>query len=236
VPLGVGGFGTTGSVAANVFKQGVASLTTPALRPVYAYSAKLTPQTTLVVRAAEPAGDHVSSGSPPVPIEGSTVLRSGRLRLSNAFGSEKLPLQIAAQAQYWSGKAWILNSDDNCSVVPAAAASKSNPIDSKGAVSGALNNTLSGITLTGGQGSLSVSAASPTATGSIDLALNLGSASTDQSCVAGPRPATTGAALPWLRSQNGGCSALWDRDPSARATFGIFAPETTKTIHARELF
>ena len=230
VALGTGSFGATGSVPATAFASGLATVSTPA----YTYNAKLTPPATLVVRATDT--DAASSANAAVPIEGSTLLRSGRLRLSNAFGSEKLPLQIAAQAQYWSGKAWILNSDDNCSAVPAAAASKSNPIDSKGAASGALNNSLSAITLTGGQGSLSVSAASPAATGSIDIALNLGSGSTDQSCVSGARPASTGATLPWLRSQNGGCSALWDRDPSARATFGIFAPETTKTIHARELF
>jgi len=230
VALGTGSFGATASVSAAVFVRGLATLSTPA----YTYNAKLTPPATLVVRATDTDG--ASSANAAVPIEGSTLLRSGRLRLSNAFGSEKLPLQIAAQAPYWSGKAWILNSDDNCSVVPAAAASKSNPIDSKGAVSSALNNSLSAITLTGGQGSLTVSAASPAATGSIDIALNLGSASTDQSCVGGARPASTGAGLAWLRSQNGGCSALWDRDPSARATFGIFAPETAKTIHARELF
>jgi len=47
-----------------------------------------------------------------------------------------------------------------------------------------------------------------------------------------------GATAFWtsLRSQNGGCSTLWDRDPSARATFGIYSPESTKTVHARELF
>jgi MSHA biogenesis protein MshQ len=229
--LNVGGFGSTGSVPASAFKLGVASIPASPTSPAYTYTAKLTPQNTLVVRATDT--DLVSSAG---FAEGSTLLRSGRLRLSNAWGSEKSALQIAVQAQYWSGKAWILNSDDSCTTVPAAAASKSNPIDSKGAVSAALNNTLSAVTVTGGQGRLSVSAASPAATGSIDIALNLGSTSTDQSCVSGTRPTTTGAGLPWLRSQNGGCSALWDRDPSARATFGIFAPETTRTVHARELF
>ena len=230
VALGTGSFGSTASVSAASFVRGLATLATPA----YTYATKLTPQNTLVVRATDTDG--ASSANASTPIEGSTLLRSGRLRLSSAWGSEKTALQVAVQGQYWSGKAWILNSADNCTVVPAAAASKSNPIDSKGAASSAMNNTLSAITLTGGQASLSVSAASPTATGSIDIALNLGSTGVDQSCVAGTRPASTGAALPWLRSQNGGCSALWDRDPSARATFGVFAPESTKTVHARELF
>ncbi len=230
VVLGAGGFGSTGSVGAAAFVRGVATLATPA----YTYTTKLTPQNTLVVRATDTDG--ASSANAAIPIEGSTLLRSGRLRLSSAWGSEKSPLQLAVQAQYWSGKAWVLNNSDNCTVVPAAAASTSNPIDSKGAASGALNNTLSGATLAGGQASLAVSTASPIAAGSLDIALNLGMGAADQSCLGGSRPASTGAGLPWLRSQNGGCSALWDRDPSARATFGIFSPESTKTFHARELF
>lgn len=230
VALGAGGFGSTGSASAAAFVRGLATLDTPA----YTYTTKLTAQNTLVVRATDTDG--ASSANAATPIEGSTLLRSGRLRLSSAWGSEKTALQIAAQAQYWSGKAWILNSADNCTVVPAAAASKSNPIDSKGAASSALNNTMSALTLAGGQANLTVSSASPVATGSMDIALNLGSSTTDQSCVGGARPASTGAAVPWLRSQNGGCSALWDRDPSARATFGVFSPESTKTVHVRELF
>jgi MSHA biogenesis protein MshQ len=231
VGLGVGGFGSTGNVTAIAFAHGVASLTTPA----YTYTAKLTPQNTLVVRATD--ADLVSSGTPATPVEGSTILRSGRLRLSNAWGSEKTALQVAVQTQYWSGKAWVLNNADNCTVVPATAASRSNAIDSKGASSSAMNNSLSSITIANGQANLTVSPASPTATGSLDIALNLGSGTTpDQSCAGGTRPTSTGAGVAWLRSQNGGCSTLWDRDPSARVTFGIYSPESTKTVHARDLF
>ena len=31
-------------------------------------------------------------------------------------------------------------------------------------------------------------------------------------------------------------AATADRDPAARASFGIYSPETRKTVHARELF
>jgi MSHA biogenesis protein MshQ len=228
--LGVGGFGSTASVPASAFVRGSATLATPA----YSYTAKLTPETTLKVRATD--ADGASSANAAAPIEGTTILRSGRLRLSNVFGSEKTALAIAVQAQYWSGRAWVLNSLDSCTAVPAAAASKSNPLDSKGAASASMNNALSAVAILSGQGSLAVAPASPNATGSIDIALNLGSLGADQSCLGGTRPASTGAALPWLRSQNGGCSSAWDRDPSARATFGIYAPETTKTVHVREIY
>jgi MSHA biogenesis protein MshQ len=231
--LNVGGFGSTGSVPATAFTLGVASPS-----PTFTYTTKLTPQITLAVHASD---TEVSSTG---AAEGSTILRSGRLRLSNAWGSEKTALQVAVQAQYWSGKAWVLNNADTpyngkaCTTVPATAIAKSNAIDSKGAPSSAMNNTFADVTVVNGQANLTVSPASPTATGSIDIALNLGAGAgtPDQSCASGTRPASTGAGVAWLRSQNGGCSTLWDRDPSARVTFGIYSPESTKTVHARELF
>ncbi len=83
---------------------------------------------------------------------------------------------------------------------------------------------------------------SQVATGRVGVAINVGFATADQSCLSRPPPATTGLALPWLRSQNGSLCldgtarpAFYDRDPSARARFGIYAPETARTIHMREL-
>ena len=226
--LGLGSFAGTGALAASLFSAGVANTSTPA----YSFTAKLTAAQTLVVRAVD--ADAVSSAG---HAEGSTALRSGRLRLSNAFGSEKSPLALAVQAQYWSGNAWVVNSGDNCSVVPAGAVAVSGYVDNKGAPSAAWSTTASGVTVSGGNAALTLSAPAPLMTGSVSLALNLGPAATatDQSCLA-VHPASTGAALPWLRSQNGGCSTAWDRDPSARATFGIYSPETRKVLHVREVF
>ncbi len=224
--LGLGSFAGTGALAASLFGAGVANTLTPA----YSFTAKLTAAQTLVVRAID--ADSVSSAG---YAEGSTALRSGRLRLSNAFGSEKSPLALAVQAQYWSGNAWVLNSADNCSVVPAAAVARSGYVDNKGAPTAAWNTTANGIVVAGGNATLTLSAPSPLLTGSVNLALNLGTTAADQSCLA-VQPASTGAALPWLRSQNGGCSTAWDRDPSARATFGIFSPETRKILHVRRIF
>ena len=86
-----------------------------------------------------------------------------------------------------------------------------------------------------GVGSVTLAAPSSGATGTVDLALNLGSGSADESCLAG-HPASSGAGMPWLRSRNGSCATGWASDPWARATFGIYSPETRKTIHVREIF
>jgi MSHA biogenesis protein MshQ len=223
----VGSFGATGAVAASRFNAGIASLSSVA----YGFTGKLTPPTTIALRAVD--ADGVSSAG---FAEGSMLLRSGWLRLSNAYGSELAALVLPVQALYWSGKAWVVNGADSCSAIPAAAIAKSNPLDSRGRASSAMNNVASAIALTGGIGGLSLSAASPRVAGSLDLAINLGSSGVDQSCLGGTRPATVGANLPWLRSLAGNCASSWDRDPAARASFGIFAPETRRTIDVRELF
>ena len=224
--LGVGSFGSTGAIAATQFIKGVATTTTPA----YTFASKTTAAQTLVVRATD--ADSISSLG---YAEGSNPLRSGRLRLSNAFGSEKSTLALAVQAQYWSGNAWVLNNADSCTIVPATAVARARYYDNHGSATSAWTSAASAITISAGNGTLTLGAPSPTTTGSVDLALNLGSGAADQSCLA-THPASTGAASPWLRAQNGACSTLSDRDPSARASFGIYVPETRKTIHVRELF
>lgn len=222
--LGVGSFGN-GSIAASAFAAGVASAT-----PSYAFTSKTTGPQTLGVRATDT--DAVSSAG---HTEGSMALRSGRLRLANAFGAETRTLNLAVAADYWSGNSWLPNGDDSCTTVPAAAVVKSNQRDRNGSATSAWSTTASGVTLSAGQGAITLSAPGTGDTGSIDLALNLGSTTTDQSCLAS-HPASTGAGLAWLRSRNGSCATTWDRDPAARASFGIYAPETRKTVHVRDIF
>ena len=82
---------------------------------------------------------------------------------------------------------------------------------------------------------LTLAAPSGNATGTVDIALNLGTGTADQSCNAS-HPATGAGNLAWLRSRNGSCASTWDRDPSARAAFGVYSAESKKTVHVREIF
>jgi MSHA biogenesis protein MshQ len=217
------------SIAASAFSAGVASAL-----PSYAFSTKATAPQSLVLRASNGA-----SGAALVSSAGGTEptlpLRSGRLRLSNAFGKATAALQLPVVAEYWAGSAWLLNSADSCTALAGASVALANPRGATGAASAA---TTSAGALAIGSGNGSITLAAPTPAGStlsLDIALNLGSTTADQSCNTA-HPATTGAALPWLRAQNGSCAASADRDPAARASFGIFAPETRKTVHARDLY
>jgi MSHA biogenesis protein MshQ len=156
--------------------------------------------------------------------------------LSNAYGSEKTGLQLPVQAQYWTGRAWVLNSADSCTSVPAASVVRAGYLSFQGSATSAWTTTPGALTALGGLGSIALSAPSPAgSTGSVDIALNLGSTTTDASCLTS-HPASTGASLSWLRGRNGSCASTWDRDPAARASFGIATPETRKTVHVRELY
>ena len=222
--LGVGSL-SGNSLAASAFTAGQGSAV-----PSYSFTAKATSARTLALRAID--ADSVSSAG---YTEGSTGLRSGRLRLSNAFGSAKASLQVPVVAEYWSGSSWVLNSSDNCTALAAGSVVQSNPRTSAGNASSATSSA-SGFTLASGSGFLTLTAPSPAGSSlSLDLALNLGATTADQSCVAS-HPASTGAAKPWLRSFNGSCSGLFDRDPGARASFGIYGAETRKTVHVRDVF
>jgi MSHA biogenesis protein MshQ len=175
---------------------------------------------------AEDVDTGTSSGA-----NGSIKIRHGRLRLFNAFGSEKADLSMPLQAEYWTGSSWVLNSDDSFTSIPAGSIALS-VVPLSGTLSAVIPRP-GPFTLSGGQGSVVL--ASPMASGSVDLAINLGTSAADQSCLT-VHPGTTGAAIPWLRSINGNCATTYDRDPSARGTFGVYAPETKRTIHVRELF
>jgi MSHA biogenesis protein MshQ len=229
VTLSAASNGGTGSmnpsvVSASSFNQGEATVSTP----VFTFTNKLTGPTTLAVRAQDSVYATVSSLG---FAEGTLALRSGRLRFSNAFGSEKSSLNLPVQTQYWSGKSWIKSDGDGCTSVLASAVALSGYTNAKGG-SGTWTTSASPITMVNGAGTLSLSAPSPVATGTVNVALNLGSTSADNACLS-THPATTGANLGWLRSLNGNCAATYDRDPSARATFGIYNAETKKTVYVR---
>ena len=222
---GLGSLGTT-ALAASSFAGGEASLSTQS----FTFTNKLTAPATVHLRAVD--SDGVSSAGHD---EGAVSLRSGRLRMFNKFGSEKAALAVPLQAQYWTGRAWIINSADNCTEISPGSVVRARYLDSQGAVTTAWSSSPSGaVTLSNGLGSLTMSAPTGGATGTVELAINLGSTTTDASCLSA-HPASTGLGKPWLRSVNGACATTHDRDPSARATFGIFAPETRKAVHVREL-
>lgn len=162
--------------------------------------------------------------------------RYGRLKLGNAFGSELLDLPIPLEAQYWNGTNFITNTQDSCTTLVAANFALGNY--TKGLT--ATNTGVSHISVGGfisGKSKLQLTRPSPAASGSVDIALNLGvsAASVDQFCTAwsGTAPTSNGADKTYLRGK--WCQTNYDRDPRARVTFGIYK-NANEFIYLRETY
>lgn len=132
--------------------------------------------------------------------------RFGRLKLSNAYGSELLNLPVPIQTQYWNSAAFVTNTADNCTTLTA------NNIK--------LTTTLTGVNATVGGafylgvGSLTLTKPTPAAKGVVALCVDLDNSGTgDTTCVA----SAPFAAIPYLHT-----GTAYDKDPTAQATFGVY--------------
>lgn len=219
-PAGMGAGSLTGDTAtADKFSSGLATLSTVA----YTFTTAPGSATDIYLRARESTGtDQVSSlrSVAASSAEEGVKVAQGRIRLSNAFGTGRSSLDVPIEAQIWTGTAWVPNSKDATPLTTGAVG-----------VSGGL--TVNSLSYSNGRGYIRLAA--PAAAGSHDVSLNLAaSGGSAQSCASG-LSASTAAGAPWLRSRHG-CATTYNRDPSARATFGIYPPETEKSIHVRELY
>ena len=171
-------------------------------------------------------------------------MRFGRLTLGNAFGSELLDLPIPMETQYYnSSGAYITNVDDSCTTLSASNLAFAFVSGTPNLI--ACETSISPVTtlyFTSGKGS----ATAPPATtplpkltkpgagnnGAVDITVNLGAAS-GSTCMAGASSPASGANKTWLQWKWSG--ATFDKDPKARATFGIYR-SADEFIYLRENF
>ena len=195
------------TVAAASFTDGVATATAIKYDFTTKTTAPLETPTSapLALRATD--ADGVSSDGHD---EGTTPIRSGRLRLINAYGSELLRPRVEYRAEYWNGTRWTTNTDDSSSGIAAnnVAITTGGP-----AVYGSP-------TFGNGVGFITFNTAGA---GSYDIALNLSVSGNDSSCNAGH--GGTAANRPWLKGfwappANCGGVAAWAQDPNARIRLG----------------
>lgn len=195
--------------------------------PLYTFGTNPTRPWRIQLAAADP-----QSASLKDEVDGSVWIRSGRLRLSNRFGASTRPILLPLAAEYWTGSSWVHNGDDSFTTIPLrSVALTARAVGLAAQVQGAAANT--SVRLTAGRATIQLDRTS--GIGPIDVAINLGTLGQDLACL-NDHPATTGADLAYLRSLYGGCNNSTTNDPSARATFGVFAPETRRIIHVRESF
>jgi hypothetical protein len=99
---------TNNTVTAGTFVSGVATTSTPVYTLGTMPTAPIAP-TDIFMRAVESAGDTVTSlrATPASSSEGGIKVLSGRIKVSNAYGSELLPLTLTATAQYYTATGWV---------------------------------------------------------------------------------------------------------------------------------
>lgn len=105
-----GGALANGAIAAASFTAGIA---TTAL-PVYTFPSASTAPTDIYLRADDVDG--ISSrrtAAPGSSVEGGVKVASGRMKISNAHGSEWLPLPMTAIVQYYNGTNWLTSLTDS---------------------------------------------------------------------------------------------------------------------------
>jgi len=175
---------------------------------------------------------------------GVTETRFGRLNVSNAFGSELLDLSIPIETQYYnSSGVYVTNVADSCTTLTASNLAFSFVATTPNLV--ACETSISPATIiyfTSGRGSAVVppgTAPVPKLTkpgagnnGSVDITINLGAAA-GSTCVAGISSPAAGAGQTWLQWKWSG--STFDRNPTARATFGVFK-NADEFIYLRENF
>ena len=145
---------------------------------------------------------------------GSTKARYGRMKLSNAHGSELLKLPIPMEAQYWQGQYWAQNNLDDATTIV-----QNNIKLSNAAV------TISGV-IKDAAGKWRIVLNKPLTPVSSNVCLDLDTGATgDTSC-----QATTPLSMPYLQT-----GVAFDKDPVSRATFGVYKGNN-EFIYLRETY
>ena len=159
-------------------------------------------------------------------VDGARV-RFGRLWLGNAYGSERQPLLLPYETQFWNGFAFVRNALDSCTALTTANVGVGNYQNSVNAT----NLPVGAVGLGAfASGAGTITLAAPSAAGSVDVVARLNPALAMCPAWAPDYPGGTAATADHLRGR--WCGASFDRDAVARATFGI--ARKNRQIYLRE--
>lgn len=174
-------------------------------------------------------------GNEHAPVAGTTttIIRFGRLKLGNGYGSELLNLPIPLEAHYWNGTAFARNLLDSCTPIASANIIMGNYLRTLAPGSSCKTAAVLGTpALAAGLGALRMTAPG-NASGSVDLAVNLqGGSGTTCSAKGGTELTTVPAGLSYL--QGNWTGSTYTQNPTARATFGIY--KSGPVIYMREMY
>ncbi|BBI98651.1 hypothetical protein FGKAn22_03440 [Ferrigenium kumadai] len=171
--IATGGAGQPTIVPANIagFGSGVAT-TSGAASSAFTFAVVATPPTDVYVRANDTDGASSLRGASSV--EGGVKVASGQIKISNAYGSELLPLTMTATVQYCSAVAggnctWTKSTTDSATSFNTAADIVAQIID--GPLAGGDLKVSGGGAVTVGGGSRTFTFGAPNKTGSANISL-----------------------------------------------------------------
>lgn len=98
------------TLASTAFSNGVGLTNTQS----YTFASSPTAPTDIFLRAVDAVDTTVTSrrAIPANSVEGGVKVLSGKIKISNAHGSELLPLPLTATVQYWNGTGWLTSTSD----------------------------------------------------------------------------------------------------------------------------
>lgn len=81
----------------------------------YTFATSPTSPTDIFLRAVDAVNTSVTSrrATPATSVEGGVKVVSGKVKISNANGSELLPLPLTATVQYWNSASWVTSTTDS---------------------------------------------------------------------------------------------------------------------------
>jgi hypothetical protein len=173
-----------------------------------------------------------------------TRIRFGRMRLQGASGSETLNLPLTLRTEYWTGSGFATNTLDSCTALTPNPARKFVLYDHQGSVTAGNMVTPTGVPPAGSDGNVSPSGvfnggttslvlqkpSGASGAGSVRICLDLDvAAGGDTSCQA-PVPGNL------VHLQGNWSGSSYDKDPNARAAFGVYSAQPRQFIFIREAY
>jgi hypothetical protein len=186
-----------------------------------------------VAFASNPASFGAATSGNGIAFSSGRPMRFGRLRLMNALGSERLNLAVPMQTEYWNGSGFVLNTNDSCTTITSPNVGLGSYQQNLAAGNTSVSIPVGAFS--GGQKTLTLSAPGAGKNGSVDVVVNLAPNTTVNTCNtwSPSAPTPTGAGMSYLRGN--WCGANYDRDPVARANFGLYGgSQTNQPIYQRE--
>lgn len=214
----VAGTLTSASIAATTFVDGVGTAS-----PTFNFTASPSIPSSAAIHALDTDGvaSIAASVGPPViaGTEGTVPLRSGRVRVLNAYGSELLALPVPTVFEYYASAAsgWVTGTD-TCTVLGAGNFAFSFPVNATNNL--AACETAVAVAGVNPRPTVTLSAPGAGNSGWADLTLNLGAVAGNQcTAVGGAGGAATTANAPWLQFNWLGAGVA---NPTSRVTFGVY--------------